>query len=215
MSHVIKTSENIKRLSDEYSKGKVEIKYKIQVPLIPNKERKRIEFIVGSITFVLMFALIPISLGKFLPKLESLFAMFLPIPFLLVFFKKYLFQVKDVGLVRFLGESINLEIDNEIETIYYSEIKGIYYKYNVLKSVINKNPEPKTLIVEFGRYNKRHIFIEVANDLFLTKSDMLEFKRLALPLEEILNCISSKFGTKMKQKLKVPIELENAKGHNL
>ena len=218
MNRAERTSINLNKIKGEHSKGKVNLKYAIQVPLILNKKRRRIEFIVVSFTYAFVFVFAPFIIDYFNPTINRIlvFLIFIsPFPFLYLFLKKYLFRVKNIGLVRFLDDSIQIETDDVSEIVYYSEIKGIYYRYNVIDSVMSRNPIPKTVFLEIGRFNKRHLFLEVSYELFLTESDLLEFKRLSPSLLFVLDNVSSKFGTVMKNKLKIPLELDGAKGHNL
>jgi len=198
----------MKDLIDKHSKGKIEIKFLLVNPITSNRKRK-ILLTIGFVIFSLLtFYIIPktmqnLNINTFIPYAIGFF---LPLFLYDIITRIWLFRIKEIGMVKFLPESLQILTKNNmiLETYSYSDIKKIRYKGNVPRTIITKSPDHKTFIVEFVFFDKPSIVFEIENKMYLTEEDENQFRTPDPGIEFVLDSINPKYGVEKVKKITAP-----------
>ncbi|MFZ5554161.1 MAG: hypothetical protein ACOZCO_13675 [Bacteroidota bacterium] len=187
---------SLKNYINEFSAGKIILKYNLIHPEVSESKRKIINMVYILFSFIVLYFILKIY-DRF-PFFNAGFAVLVWILFGLVTGKITHFFTSGYtiyGKLFFYENHLEIEKNEDSQKIIYEDINAIFYQTSLLKNTFHSNhSDPKSIKIKFMLKNRTSLIIEAENELIMTKEDFMQFRKAEPGLTGILEEIKPRYG---------------------
>lgn len=191
---------------NDFSAGKIKVKYYLIKPIYSKKRRGLITLITSFVVFVILLAIIKLLSLKGLDNTWMILGVtFFMITVPTYFVGKVILNFEQIGKLYFYEDHVSIETKDRIQKLQYEEIIKIEYCGSLPKDIVSNMGFDRPYLsckIRFYTGLKDYITLEATRDMFVS-SEEKEFTGKIYPIiERTLKAIKPRYGISENSELR-------------
>lgn len=191
---------------NDFSAGKIKVKYYLIEPLYSPKRRGLISLTTALVVFVMLIAIIK---GLSFKEIDTTWMVLGVTVFMIsvptYFVGKLILNYNQIGILYFHEDHVSIETKGRIQKLPYEEIIKIEYCGSLPKDIVSTMGFDRPYVsskVRFYTGLSEYITVEATRDMFLSPEEREFFSNVYPVIEHTLKAIQPRYGISKNSELK-------------